>query len=187
MSSGGTTVLASSGAGGSSRTSVASPPICTGVVCPGLPKSCAKIVQDPTACCPVCIDTGCPLCNPINCIAGTHSETLPGNCCPSCVEDPLDACKKGQKAYEELRKQLLDKYGSTKCQNSLECTLVLESNACTTVCNVPLPTSTVRNYQDNLTSSAKTNCGNCPTQPPVMCERMVATCLNGKCAAVNPS
>jgi hypothetical protein len=166
---------------------VAIPPNCTGVICPVLPKTCKKIVQDPSACCPVCTDTGCPECGDIKCAAGTHKETLPGDCCPTCVADPLDACKKGQKAYEDLRKQLLDKYGSTKCQNSLDCTLVTETNACTTACNVPLPTTMVSNYQDNLASSAKTNCATCPPQDPFMCERMVATCVNGKCMAVNPS
>jgi hypothetical protein len=187
MASGGTTVRASSGAGGSSRASVASPPICTGVICPALPNSCKRILQDPTACCPVCADTGCPPCGEIKCAAGTHSETLPGDCCPTCVADPLDACKKGQKAYEDLRKQLLDKYGSTKCQNSLDCTLVTEINACTTTCNVPLPTSYATSYRDNLASSAKSNCASCPPQDPFTCERMVASCLNGKCVAVNPS
>ncbi len=103
------------------------------------------------------------------------------------MPDPLDSCKKGQKGYEDLRKQILDKYSTDKCQNSQDCSLVLESNACTTVCNVPVPKSYANSYSDNLTSFAKSNCAACPTQPTVMCERMVASCLNNKCVAVNPS
>ena len=82
---------------------------------------------------------------------------------------------------------MLDKYSSAKCQNSMDCTLVMESNACAVVCNVPLPTVMASSYQDNLASAAKSNCASCPPQATVLCERMVAACLNGKCVAVNPS
>jgi hypothetical protein len=173
--------------GGASAVASSSPRSCAGVTCPALPNSCKKIVQDPTACCPVCTDTGCPTCSPPNCLTGMHLETLPGDCCPSCVADPLDDCKKGQQEYDRLRMQLQDKYASTKCQNSTECTLVSETNACTAVCFVPLPTATASNYLDNLASSAKSNCASCPPPPMLLCPNMVPACLNGKCVAVNPS
>jgi len=65
------------------------------------------------------------------------------------VSDPPDPCIKGQQDYSALRTQMLDKYGSVGCMNSSDCTLVLESNACAAVCNVPIPSSMVDTLQPN--------------------------------------
>ena len=159
---------------------------CDGIACGSLPASCKKVIQEVGACCPTCADTGCSPCADVACSAGTHKETLPADCCASCVPDPPDPCLKGQQDYSALRTQMLDKYGSVGCKNSSDCTLVLEDNACAAVCNVPVPSSMVDTLQSNLRSSAATFCGGCPTPTAAPCERMVPACMNGRCVAANP-
>jgi len=186
--SGGTTGGASGGTGGASSTGGStSPAACTGVICPSLPASCRMVIQDPTACCPICTDTGCDPCAAITCGVGTHQETLAGACCPTCVPDPPDPCTQGRQSYATARASMLEKYSSTKCQNSSDCTLLLESNACVVACNVALPSQIANSYQSNLASMAASGCATCPTPPPAQCEQMVPACMNGKCVAANPS
>ena len=93
---------------------------------------------------------------------------------------------KGQQDYAALRTQLLDKYQSSKCKNSSDCTLVLESNPCASVCNVPLPSGLGTSYQSNLAQTAATGCASCPAPPAILCEQMVPACVNEKCVAANP-
>ena len=186
--SGGTTTLATGGSGGVSAaggsTGVTS---CVGVTCPSLPASCKKIVQDPGACCPICTDTGCDPCADITCATGTHKETPVGACCPICVTDPPDPCTQGQQNYAAFRASLLDKVGTVKCQNSTDCVLIQENNACGVVCNVALPSSAADSFPSNLSSQATQYCAACPKPAAVQCERMVPACMNGKCVAANPS
>jgi hypothetical protein len=187
VGTGGATSPGAGGTGGAAGTDgSAGVPSCAEVTCPSIPSSCKKIVQDPNACCPVCTDTGCDPCAPMNCGAETHPETPAGACCPICVADPPNACTQGQQTYAALRTQLLDKYGSTKCQNSSDCVLLLESNACGVFCNVALPSTMTNSYQSNLASAA-TGCATCPTPAPALCELMVPACVNQKCVAANPS
>jgi len=184
---GGAINAASGGAGGASPSGGSGGArSCNGIACGSLPASCKKVIQEVGACCPTCVDTGCSPCPDVACASGTHKESLPTDCCASCVPDTPDPCLKGQQDYVALRTQMLDKYGSVGCQNSSDCTLVLESNACAAVCNVPVPNSMVETLQSNLRSSAATYCGGCPTPAPVLCERMVPACVNGRCAAANP-
>jgi hypothetical protein len=88
----------------------------------------------------------------------------------------------GQHGYTVLRVQLLDKYQPTKCKNSSDCTLVLESNACVSICNVPIPTGLSSSYQSNLADAASA-CATCPTLPPIVCAVMLPACVNEKCAS----
>ena len=115
---------------------------------------CKKIVQDPGACCPTCTDTGCDPCADLTCATGTHKETPVGACCPICVADPPDPCTQGQQNYAAFRASLLDKVGTVKCQNSTDCVLLQEDNACGVVCNVALPSSTADSFQYNLSSQS---------------------------------
>ena len=175
-----------SSVGGSSAGSSGSMPAlpCSKVNCPSIPTSCKRIVQAADACCPTCLDTGCDVCPALDCAEGTHSETVLGDCCPSCVADPPDACATGQQVYADVRAMLLDKYGSSGCSNSTDCTLVSEDNACSVACNVALPLSSAHNYLPNLDSLA-TGCATCEPPGEVDCNAQAAACVNGRCVAVD--
>jgi hypothetical protein len=174
------------GAGGSAGSSVANGGAlpCSKVTCPSIPTSCKRIVQAADACCPTCLDTGCDVCAALDCAEGTHSETVPGDCCPSCVADPPDACATGQQVYADVRAMLLDKYGSSGCSNSTDCTLVSENNACSVACSVVLPLSTAHNFVANLESLAA-GCATCPPAGEVDCKAQAAACVNGRCVGVD--
>jgi len=180
---GGTSVGGTSdpGSGGSGAM-----PNCTNVTCPSIPKSCVKLVQPEDECCPVCLDTGCQdECTDPGCKEGQHLETIPGDCCPTCVADPPDACETGQALYADLKEALVDKYGSSGCKNSSECSIVYENNDCVATCGVALPTSTVMNYTNNLDNYAA-GCATCSPPAPILCPASVAACVNGKCVATWP-
>jgi hypothetical protein len=159
---------------------------CANVSCPSIPNSCKKLVQPPDECCPVCLDTGCQEeCTDPGCKEGEHLETIPGDCCPTCAADPPDACATGQEIYANLKDALIEKYGSSGCKNSSECTIVYEYNACASTCGVPLPSSTAQSYSDNLNNYAA-GCETCPQPPPILCPAAAAACLNGKCVITSP-
>jgi cysteine-rich repeat protein len=176
---GGTTGIATGGAGGAVS--------CTTVVCPSIPSSCKKIVQDSSACCPVCTDTGCDPCPDLACASGTHSETAVGACCPTCVADPPDACTQGQQSYAVIRISMLTKYSSSVCQNSSECVLVSENNLCVWNCDISLLSTTSSSFVSNLSSNAQSLCATCSTPATPSCEQLIPACVNGSCVAVNPS
>ena len=165
--------------GGSSAVS------CAGVVCAAIPTTCTQIVQAPGACCPTCLDSGCPPCTIVVCLAGTHAETAVGACCATCVADPPDACTTGQQSYASMRASMMDKYGSSGCKNSTECVIIPENNSCTWTCGIATPSSMSSSFQSNLDSSAKSYCASCKPPPAVLCELMVPACVNSKCVAVN--
>jgi hypothetical protein len=176
---GGTTMLAS---GGTSAIS------CVSVTCSAIPNTCTQIVQPVGACCPTCLNTGCPTtCDPIQCPTGKHLETVAGDCCPSCVADPPDPCTTGQQSYASSRQSMIDKYSSSGCNNSTDCVIVSENNACAFSCGVALPSKMSSSFQSNLDSQAATSCSTC--KPPLVtpCIAQVAACVNGKCVAVSPS
>lgn len=159
---------------------------CTGIICAPIPSSCRKLIQDPAACCPTCVDTGCGLCAPLTCPVGTHQETVKGDCCPSCVANPPDQCTRGQKDYANTRQQMFEKYSSSGCRNSPDCTLVLESNACAYVCNVPLPKALSSSFTSGLQQLGATNCATCSAPTKTTCESLIPACLNGKCVGASP-
>jgi hypothetical protein len=179
--SGGTSAT-TGGSGGSAPASD-----CSKVTCAAIPTSCKKIVQNPGECCPSCPDTGCDKCPDLACDTGTHSETLPGDCCPSCVADPPDPCPIGQMNYVGFRGMLFDKYSSSGCKNSTDCTLLLEDNACAYACNVALPSIEAQNFAPNLLQYALTACATCPPPDRVNCDPQIAACVNGKCVGVDAS
>ena len=160
---------------------------CGKVSCPSLPISCKKIVQDPSACCPICTDTGCDACDAITCDAGTHSETLVGACCATCVIDPPDPCTTSRTNYASSRTSMIEKYGSNGCINSSECTIVPENNLCAVSCGVALPSATANYLVSNLMSVAQSLCSTCLQPPQVDCAQLVAACVNGKCKLAGTS
>lgn len=109
-------------------------------------------------------------------------RTRPGDCCPSCVANPPDACEQGQQTYDELRAALIDKYGSSGCKDSSEYTLVAENNACSASCPIALPTATAANFTSNLANAAL-DCATCDIPEPESCPGAIAACVNGKCVA----
>jgi hypothetical protein len=165
--------------GGSSAVS------CAGVVCAAIPTTCTQIVQAPGACCPTCLDSGCPPCANVTCPTGTHLELAVGACCETCVADPPDPCTTGQQSYASMRASMMDKYGSSGCKNSTECVIIPENNSCTWTCGIATPSSMSSSFQSNLDSSAKSYCASCKPPPTVLCELTVPACVNAKCVAVN--
>ena len=97
-----------------------------------------------------------------------------------------DPCVQAQSNYADFRAELVTKYGSVGCNNSADCTLLLEDNACAYTCNVPLPVEMTNNFLSNLKSSAA-SCSSCPVPVRVTCESKVAACLNGMCVVADPS
>lgn len=175
-----------SGVGGTTDPGKGGTAGCANEVCPSIPNTCKKLVQAPGECCPLCLDTGCPSdCEEPACKEGQHVETLPGDCCPTCVADPPDACETGQELYADMKEALLEKYGSSSCKNSSECTIVYELNACAATCGVALPASTAESYTSNLDHYAA-GCETCDPPWPAPCPASVAACLNGKCVATGP-
>ncbi|HEY0462647.1 MAG TPA: hypothetical protein VGC79_00490 [Polyangiaceae bacterium] len=157
---------------------------CDKVICDPIPTTCKHLVQSPGECCPTCTDTGCDACEDLDYAEGTHSATKAGDCCPTCVPDPPDACLEGQKYYAKNRAELLDKYGSSGCKNSADCTLVQEDTACAHACNIPLPTLTAHNLAPNLGVFAA-GCSSCEAPPRVECDEQIAACVNGKCVTAD--
>jgi hypothetical protein len=86
-----------------------------------------------------------------------------------------------------MRKSMIDKYSYNGCKNSSDCVLVPENNLCAWNCDIPLPSTMSSSFVSNLTQTAQSSCATCPTPAPVLCEQMVAACVNGKCVAANPS
>jgi hypothetical protein len=123
---------------------------------------------------------------PVTCPSGTHLETPPGQCCPVCVKDPVDACKQGQQAYYAFRMQLIDKYNSVKCITANDCSVVYESNRCTQSCGTAFPRSLADSAQSNLKSFADTNCATCPPMPPPPCPAPFVYCIMGTCSVGGP-
>jgi len=184
---GGAGVTGTGGAGAAATGGAGGALSCSTVVCPSIPSSCKKIVQDPSACCPACTDTGCDPCPDLTCTSGTHLETAVGACCPTCVADPPNACTQGQESYASMRASMLTKYSSLGCKNSSDCVLVAENNLCVWNCNIPLPSTMSSSFVSNLSSAAQSGCATCPTPAAPSCEQMVPACVNGKCIAANPS
>jgi len=109
---------------------------------------------------------------------------MPGDCCPSCVPEPPDACEKGRAAYVDLRAQLVDKYGSITCNSSAECALVQEDNLYQFACPIALPSSTTESFKSNI-QQAEVSCSSCrlTDRAPILCETVIAACVNGRCTA----
>ena len=130
--------------------------------------------------------------NCFKCNDGTViSASLTCNQKPDCPDGSDEAncpdpCVQAQTSYAQFRAELLDKYGSVGCENSTDCTLEVEDNACAYSCNTALPSSMTNNFLSNLKNSA-TGCVNCPAPVRVTCDGLVAECVNGKCTAVNAS
>jgi hypothetical protein len=118
-------------------------------------------------------------CPPIACGSGSHLETLPGECCATCVKDD---CAEQRKAYRELRAQLLEKYGSLGCMTDADCTVYYEKNACEVGCGVVVPGAAIGYLEMNLPSAAAHLCTPDCAPQPLPCEPPAAPlCEKGRC------
>jgi len=167
-----------SGAGGASACGLCPDPACK----PGF----MSVVVPAISCCPICRPLDCATvdCAPVVCAAGTHAETMPGQCCPVCVAGPSKACNDLRTQMQGLRKSLLAKYDATPCNVDADCTLVVEQNACVTNCGVALPVSTAPLFTANLEMLAIACDDACPPLAVPPCAPEVAVCSNGLCTAL---
>ncbi len=160
------------GVGGTSPSTCVCPPI----ACPPnfVP------VPSPDGCCyqceSICNQIGCPA---IGCGSGSHLEMAPGQCCPTCVQDE---CEKQQAAYEDFKKQLVEKYSSIGCMTANDCTIYWEKNECGAGCGTAIPNALVDSLDSNLQSYARQTCSpDCPfTVRP--CDAPAGPfCIKGRC------
>jgi hypothetical protein len=169
---------ASGGFIGIGGTTPACPP-CPLIACPG------GFVQvtNPDGCCYHC-ECNPMLCPGIGCASGSHLETRPGECCPGCVPDQEpDQCRKQQAAYQDFKKQAVEKYSSFGCMTSKDCTIYYEKNQCAAGCGIVMPVAGVNYLETGLQSFAQQNCSpKCPFPPQPPCDAPAGPfCFNGRC------
>ncbi len=137
-------------------------------------------VPNPDGCCyhceSICNQMACPA---IGCGSGSHLETVPGQCCPTCVQD---GCDKQQALYQDFKKQLVEKYSTFGCKSANDCTIYWEKNQCGAGCGIAVPSAAVGNLDTNLQSFAQQTCGpNCPFQV-LPCDAPAGPfCFNNRC------
>lgn len=167
------------GAGGSQACGPCPAPLCK--------QGYMSVVDPAVSCCPVCrpIDCGAVRCAEPKCPAGSHLETPPGTCCPMCVAGSSEACNEGQRSYQVLRAQLIQKYNSSPCKLDSDCTLVGENNACASTCGTAIFAGLASDYASNLKNAAA-DCASCSPPPIPPCAALVALCSNGQCVAGSP-
>lgn len=121
---------------------------------------------------------GCA-CPGIACGSGSHLEVLPGQCCPTCVQDSCEAQLKG---YQALRQQLLEKYSTLGCMTHSDCTVYYEKNDCAVSCGVPMPIAAIGNLDSNLQSYAQSSCSpSCMRPVPPCVPPAMPFCIRGLC------
>jgi hypothetical protein len=175
----------SAGAAGAGMAGQGGSSSCENTTCAGCAPGFVS-VPVPGACCPACQPVPCNgACAVPACPSDGHLETPPGQCCPICVS-PSD-CERGRNAYSEFRTLLIEKYNSVGCKTDEDCTLVYESNRCTSNCGTVFPVQLAKDAAQNLQSSADSNCASCPPPLPLPCPRLLATCLNGTCTMGGPA
>ena len=149
------------------------------------------VVDPAISCCPICrpLDCSAVFCPALTCPVGWHAEpATAGECCGTCAQGSTSAtCTKAQAAYQELRQELLAKYGTFPCKTDGECQLVVEDNACESNCGEALSTTTAGDLTSNIQSDATVCDSVCQPLARPPCPRLVAVCSNGVCAAVPAS
>jgi hypothetical protein len=152
-----------------------------GCACPDI--ACApgyKMVPNVNGCCFHC-ESLCDQvpCAGIACGSGSHLEQLPGQCCPTCVQD---SCVTQRTNYQVFRQQLIDKYSTLSCMTNGDCTIYYEKNQCAVGCGIPLPAAAINLLDSNLQSYAQQNCSpNCMTPIPPCEPTPAPTCFKGWC------
>jgi len=123
-----------------------------------------------------CAQVACP---EIACGSGSHLEQLPGQCCPTCVQD---SCASQRASYQDYRQQLIDKYSSLQCMTDGDCTVYYEKNQCGVGCGIALPSVAINDLDGNLQNYARQYCSpNCMTPIPPCGPPQAPTCWKGWC------
>ncbi|HEY2409556.1 MAG TPA: hypothetical protein VGI10_26310 [Polyangiaceae bacterium] len=119
-------------------------------------------------------------CISIACASGSHLETEPGMCCPSCVPDS-STCADGQSQYAMLRSELLTP-DTSACMADGDCTFLYEPAACGYPCvSALINTWSGPSIQQKLNAFGQTACASCSSLSPP-CPLLPATaCCNGRC------
>jgi hypothetical protein len=105
----------------------------------------------------------------LDCAPGSHPDTLPNECCPSCVIDEPPPCDQAQVLYYNYRKSLLVEYASRGCTAS-GCASFVENNRCTITCGTLIPAQWSTRIEEELMLFAEETCSSCP-------EPQVPACL----------
>jgi hypothetical protein len=159
-----------------------------GVLCPDIP--CPDIdcapgytrQPDPSGCCAVCVPLDCRMvaCPGIACGSGSQLIYPPDQCCPICSPGN---CEEQRNGYFVYRSAMLEKYNSLGCTYDTDCTLLYDSNACSTGCGgAPIPAAYEKELLVSLESFAAKICGGCPPLPVAPCEpSLPAACVEGRC------
>jgi hypothetical protein len=168
------------GYAGTASSIAGSAPIGGGCACDAI--ACAPgfvQVPNPDGCCFRCVCNQM-LCPGLACATGYRLETRSGQCCSSCVPD--DVCDRQRSQYQDLRKQLIDKYSSLGCMTANDCTVYYEKNQCQLGCGIVMPRAGVAFLDSNLQSYAQQNCTSNCAQPEPPCDASpVLACLDGRC------
>ncbi|HEY4159943.1 MAG TPA: hypothetical protein VGM29_17650 [Polyangiaceae bacterium] len=119
-------------------------------------------------------------CISIACASGSHLETEPGACCPSCVPDS-STCDDGLSQYGLLRNELLTP-DTNACMADGDCTFLYEPAACGYPCvSALINTWSGPSIQQKLNAFGQTACASCSSLTPP-CPLLPATaCCNGRC------
>ena len=141
-----------------------------------LPEECApgyyrKI--DPGTCCgsgPCVLDCRDVSCIEIDldCRAGMHVGTLPGNCCDTCVPDNPPSCLEAQELYKQFRADTFGKYGALSC-TPRGCAIASESNRCSITCGTLVPAVGRDAIEEELELFAEATCSMCPLPTKPVC------------------
>jgi hypothetical protein len=151
--------------------------------CACSPIACASgyvIVPNANGCCSHC-ESVCSnvICPGVACGSGSHLEVLPGQCCPTCIQD---SCQDQLQRYQDVRKQFIEKYTSVQCAANVDCTIYYEKTQCAVGCGVAVPHSVLNDLESNLQSFAQNNCSPDCTLPTPPCDpRPAPVCLQGRC------
>lgn len=152
-----------------------------GCACPAIQCGAnARPVPNPDGCCFHC-ESACSqvMCPTTACGAGSHPEMVPGQCCSICLQD---SCERQRALYQELRKQLIEKYSFNGCMVDSDCGIYYEKNQCAIGCGIPIPTSALINLDSNLQSFAQQTCSAmCPPEIPPCDPPAFVGCINGMC------
>jgi hypothetical protein len=149
--------------------------------CPAISPDCSAIYWASDTNCPVCI---CGNCGAIACPAGSHVETLPNACCPTCITDTTPSCYAGRQEYTTYRELLISGYGSVACKQDADCAVVYEKNRCSTSCGTAVPASMQSMIITSVEDVAKKLCGACDYPPSPSCYPSVIHCIGGACTLV---
>ena len=154
-------------------------PLCTDIPCLNIACGPNQVrVPTPDGCCEYCLNT-CPPCSSVACGSGSHLEIPPGACCATCVQD---SCADQLEGYQQLRSQLLDKYGSLGCMVNADCTTWYEKNNCKVGCGMAMPVAGIGNLESNLQSYAQQNCSpSCMVGTPGCAPSASPVCVKGQC------